>query len=278
MRRRLLWILIIGIALAIALVVARHDQDTIAGLAIDDFGSLAYHLALVAFIGGAVLVLFRERLSHALEAALFWVVAGLVLVFIYTYRAELRGIGDRVLSEVMPGRVASRSADTVEIVRGRGGDFQVAAQVNGTRVAMALDTGASAVVLTQEAAKAAGLPLEMLQLYGAGRYRQRPRPCGFDHPRPAGGRRHRRAGRAGADRPARPVARQPSRHELPQPAAKLGGPRRQAFDARQAAGLAHFPVGCISLSIVMPGLVPGIHDFKQSGHVRRAAASIESNG
>jgi aspartyl protease family protein len=162
-RRRLLWILIIGIALAIALVVARHDQDTIGGLAIDDFGSLAYHLALIAFIGGAVLVLFRERLSHALEAALFWVVAGLVLVFMYTYRAELRGIGDRVLSEVMPGRVASRSADTVEIVRGRGGDFQVAAQVNGTRVAMALDTGASAVVLTQEAAKAAGLPLEMLQ-------------------------------------------------------------------------------------------------------------------
>jgi aspartyl protease family protein len=50
----------------------------------------------------------------------------------------------------------------VEIVRGRGGDFQVAAQVNGTRVAMTLDTGASAVVLTQEAAKAAGLPLEVL--------------------------------------------------------------------------------------------------------------------
>jgi aspartyl protease family protein len=38
----------------------------------------------------------------------------------------------------------------------------VAAQVNGTRVAMALDTGASAVVLTQDAAKAAGLPLELL--------------------------------------------------------------------------------------------------------------------
>ena len=47
-------------------------------------------------------------------------------------------------------------------MRGRAGDFQVAAQVNGARVAMVLDTGASAVVLTQEAAKAAGLPLEVL--------------------------------------------------------------------------------------------------------------------
>ena len=34
--------------------------------------------------------------------------------------------------------------------------------MNGTRVAMTLDTGASAVVLTHDAAKAAGLPLEML--------------------------------------------------------------------------------------------------------------------
>jgi aspartyl protease family protein len=49
----------------------------------------------------------------------------------------------------------------VEIV-GSGGGFSIAAQVNGARVSMALDTGASSVVLTQDAAKAAGLPLEVL--------------------------------------------------------------------------------------------------------------------
>ena len=162
MRRRLLWVLLIGVALALAVMIARHDQDPIAGLSSDDWGSLAYHLALVMFVGGSVLVLFRERLSVALEATLFWVVVGFVLVFVYTYRGELRGISERVTSELMPGRVTIRSERTVEIVRGRGGDFQVAAQINGTRVAMALDTGASAVVLTQDAAKAAGLPLELL--------------------------------------------------------------------------------------------------------------------
>jgi aspartyl protease family protein len=93
---------------------------------------------------------------------LFWVVLGFVLVFAYSYRGELRGVGERVMAELVPGRAAERSDHTVEIVRGRGGDFQVAAQVNGTRVAMTLDTGASAVVLTQEAAKAIGLPLEVL--------------------------------------------------------------------------------------------------------------------
>src|SRR5258707_520089 len=70
-----------------------------------------------------------------------------------------RGCG-RSLAEI--GRWARRADREVEIVRGRGGDFQVAAQFRGTRVAMALDTGASAVVLAQEAAKAAGLPVELL--------------------------------------------------------------------------------------------------------------------
>lgn len=162
MSRRLLWILAIGLALAFVLLIAQNGQDKIAGLSSDDLGSLVYHVGLVVLIGGGILVLFRESVAKALEAVLFWVVVGLVLAVGYTYRADLRGIADRVMAELVPGRAAQLSARSVEIVRGRGGDFQVAAQVNGTRVAMVLDTGASTVVLTQEAAKAVGLPLELL--------------------------------------------------------------------------------------------------------------------
>jgi aspartyl protease family protein len=161
-RRRLLFFLLIGLALALIVLIVRYDQGTIAGLSVDDFGALAYHLALIVFLGGAVLMMFRQSFSKALEAALFWVVIAFVLVFAYTYRGELRGMTDRVMAELMPGRAAQRGERIVEIVRGRTGDFQVAAQVNGSRVAMVLDTGASAVVLTQEAAKVAGLPLEVL--------------------------------------------------------------------------------------------------------------------
>jgi aspartyl protease family protein len=164
--RRLLWILLIGLALSLVVLIARHDAGTIGipslDMSTEDFGALAYNLALIVFLGGTVLVLFRERFSQALEAALFWTAVGLVLALGYTYRMELRDVGDRVLAEFVPGRAASRGVRTVEIVRGRSGDFQVAAQVNGARANMVLDTGASAVVLTQEAAKAAGLPLEVL--------------------------------------------------------------------------------------------------------------------
>ena len=162
MGRRLLWAFLIGAAVALAVMVARSGQDHLTSLSTDDLGSLAYYAALAVFIGGAVLVMFRERVSQALEALLFWVVIGCILALGYTYRNDLRIAADRVMSELMPGRASQRDERTVEIMRGRGGDFQVAAQVNGTRVAMALDTGASAVVLTQEAAKAAGLPLEVL--------------------------------------------------------------------------------------------------------------------
>ena len=61
----------------------------------------------------------------------------------------------------MPGHVAGHGRN-VQVVRGSGGDFAVAAHINGAKVPMVLDTGASSVVLTQEAAKAAGLPIEVL--------------------------------------------------------------------------------------------------------------------
>jgi len=159
--RRLLWILLLGLGLALLALIVRHDDGTIAGLESHDFASLAIKIALLVFFGGFVLAMFRQRFTQALEATLFWVVIALILAAGYSYRTELREIADRILSEIVPGRAAQRGT-TVEFARGRSGDFQVAMQVNGARVPMVLDTGASAVVLTQDAAKAAGLPLEML--------------------------------------------------------------------------------------------------------------------
>jgi len=161
MSRRLTWSMLIGVALSLAALIASTDQDAIATLLRHDVGSLVIKIILVVFVGGLVLAMFRERFSKALEAMLFWVVIGLLLVVGYSYRFELRDVADRVIAELVPGYVAGHGQD-VSVVRGRGGDFSVSAQINGARVPMVLDTGASSVVLTQEAAKAAGLPLEVL--------------------------------------------------------------------------------------------------------------------
>ena len=161
MSRRLTWSFVLGVALSLAALIASSDQDAIANLLRHDVGSLALKIVLLVFVGGLVLVTFRERLSAALEAILFWAVIGLLLVVGYSYRLELRDVVDRVMAELIPGHVAGHGRN-VEVVRGHSGDFALAAHINGARVAMVLDTGASSVVLTQEAAKAAGLPLEVL--------------------------------------------------------------------------------------------------------------------
>lgn len=55
-----------------------------------------------------------------------------------------------------------RPSRAVEIARSDSGDFALRAKVNGVTTPMVIDTGATSVVLTYETAKAAGLPLELL--------------------------------------------------------------------------------------------------------------------
>jgi aspartyl protease family protein len=160
-RQPLLWILLVGLLVAILVLAAQYDEGTVAGLSTDAFAGLVWKGVLVVFLAGAIIAMFRGRLAQALQAALIWLGIALVLALGYAYRFELRDVGERVLSELIPGYATSRS-HVVELARGSGGGFPVRAQINGARISMVLDTGASAVVLTQEAAKAAGLPIEVL--------------------------------------------------------------------------------------------------------------------
>ena len=161
MRQRLLWLLLVGLLIAGLVVIARHGEGALGALSTQGFSSLVYKVALLVFIGGTALTLFRERFTHALTAMLLWVTLGLLLVIGYSYRFELRDVADRVMAELVPGHVIGRGRN-VEIARTSAGDFAVTAQVNGATIAMVLDTGATSVVLTREDAKAAGLPLEIL--------------------------------------------------------------------------------------------------------------------
>jgi aspartyl protease family protein len=155
---RLLIILLVVLC-GVLLFLARSGAG-FAELADVDLAQLAVKIVFVGVVGTLVLTLFRERFATAVQSVLIWVVIALLLAIGYTYRYELQDVSDRVLAEFIPGRSVTHGR-TVEVVR-RGGTFSLAAQVNGARVPMALDTGASSVVLTQEAAKAAGLPLEVL--------------------------------------------------------------------------------------------------------------------
>jgi aspartyl protease family protein len=160
--RRLTWTLVLGVALSLSAMIASSDQDAITNLLRHDIGAMTLKVALIVCASGLLLVLFREKLSKVFEAGLFWTVVALLVVVGYSYRFELGDVADRVVAQLMPGHVASHGRNA-EVVRGGRGDFAVAAHINGAKVPMVIDTGATSVVLTQEAARAAGLPIEVLE-------------------------------------------------------------------------------------------------------------------
>jgi aspartyl protease family protein len=98
------------------------------------------------------------------------VIAGLVIII----SAAALAIGDpaqfdkarRGVAQLVETRqVAAHQAAnprTAEIPRASGGEFALHAKVNGVSTPMVIDTGATWVVLTYETARAAGLPLELL--------------------------------------------------------------------------------------------------------------------
>jgi len=147
-RSRLAWPLLMVLLIAILLVLARSGPGTVGPPSTDQLGSLIYKIALLVFVGGAILTMFRERFTQAITAAMLWIVIGLALIVVYSYRFELHNVADHVLVALVPGYVVSHGRN-VEIGRNSVGDFAISAQINGARVAMVLDT-------------AAGLPLEVL--------------------------------------------------------------------------------------------------------------------
>jgi clan AA aspartic protease (TIGR02281 family) len=74
---------------------------------------------------------------------------------------QIARAGDTV-SQLLQKRVTPPTR-AVEISRGKAGEFALQAKINGVSAPMVIDTGATSVVLTYETAKAAGLPLELLE-------------------------------------------------------------------------------------------------------------------
>ena len=162
MRHVLLWILLLGLSLAVVVMASGNGQSTIGDLTTGDFASLLVSVAWLVLIAGVLIALFRDRLTKALEAVVLWIVIALLLMLGYTYRFQLHDIADQVMAELVPGRVAD-SGRTVALARAQSSDFQISTDINGHSIPMILDTGASSVVLTNEAAKAIGLPVEVIK-------------------------------------------------------------------------------------------------------------------
>jgi len=91
---------------------------------------------------------------------LFLMAAAAGVVIAYKDPERIARASDTVSD--MLRRRAAPPVRAVQISRGQGGEFTLRARINGVNAPMVVDTGATLVVLTQETARAAGLPLEFL--------------------------------------------------------------------------------------------------------------------
>jgi aspartyl protease family protein len=157
--------LFIGIALLVAIGIAvliGADAGSMFGLTQEQTAQVVPLVILLIVIAGG-LFSRRRKFSELLGGVILWVgIFGIAIVG-YTFRDDLYLIAGRVFGELRPGVAVVDSANgTATFQRGMGGHFQVDSHVNGAPMTLIFDTGASAVVLTEKDARAAGIDTDAL--------------------------------------------------------------------------------------------------------------------
>lgn len=156
----------VGVALLIALGLAfglSADAGQIIGLDPSQSARLIGLVTILLLVAGG---LFRQRLklTQLVGGAAMWCGLLALSVVVYAYRDEIAGIPDRVISELSPGvAVVDAKTGNARFRRTFSGSFKVGATINGAPVRLLFDTGATAVVLTADDARAAGIDFEQLR-------------------------------------------------------------------------------------------------------------------
>jgi aspartyl protease family protein len=124
---------------------------------------LLYSGLFLLFIGAGLWGSYRGRRIQALRHFGIWGAAMLGLTFVYSYRDVFKGAGRRLYAELAPSAPMVGEGGEIAVRRSVGGHFRLDAEVNGASVRFLVDTGASAVILGESAARRAGIRTEGLR-------------------------------------------------------------------------------------------------------------------
>jgi aspartyl protease family protein len=154
------FLLPIGIlAAAAAALLAVPPEQPILGLDHGSFTKAALAAAVVAWLFGSAASrrLRAGDFARAFGGALTWAALIVGLTGVYAYRYEFSDVANRVLAELSPGDFTIGQGGEVIVPRRLGGQFVLAAEVNGVPTTFLFDTGASTVVLRAEDARKMGV-------------------------------------------------------------------------------------------------------------------------
>ena len=123
-----------------------------------DTPQLIYLALLLAVIAGYFLIENRNRLGKTAQAAAIW---GLI----FLGAVAVAGLWGDIRHGAVPSEAVIHG-DSLEVPVARDGHFYLTAEVNGTKVLFAVDTGATDIVLTQRDAERVGLDPKRLNYFG----------------------------------------------------------------------------------------------------------------
>lgn len=163
MKPGILLVVAIALGLLVALLLFLEAQFPGTLSVRENQVALVWRVVVLAAIVASVAVALRgQRLGAVVRAGLAWLAIALVLVVGYSYWEELAPVVRRVTGNLVPAEPRVLSPGTVALRAGAGGQFRVVAQINGQRVQLLVDTGASDVALTREDAQRVGIEVDRL--------------------------------------------------------------------------------------------------------------------
>lgn len=160
------WIaLVLLIVAGVALVAG--EGASFAGLPVGDFAMAIASLGLIVFLVSAMLSAGRGGFLRALRDFAVWSMIAIALVAGYSYRAEITTLAYRVVGELVPPgetiAVDNRTGErSVRLRRRADGHFIARTEVNGAKLSMLVDTGATSVVLKLTDAELIGIDVKRL--------------------------------------------------------------------------------------------------------------------
>jgi len=127
----------------------------------DDIGQLIYLVILATVIGGYFIASAQQSLGETARAFVLW-----LLIFLGV--AAGYGLWTDIQTDLAASQITTED-DTILIPRSPDGHFYATVEVNGVATRFLVDTGATELVLTKDAAEAAGIDTDKLLFLGTAR-------------------------------------------------------------------------------------------------------------
>lgn len=126
---------------------------------VSDLGQGVYLVLMLVGIGGYFIVANRAHFGRMARQAVLW---GLIFVAVIA----AYGMWGDIRQTITPSQTISADGASVDLPRGRDGHYYAVLEINGQKQPFLVDTGASQMVLTRDAARSLGINPDALVYSG----------------------------------------------------------------------------------------------------------------